>query len=64
MEEFTNIGMYPKPFDTSLVKNIIAEKDAYIVRSSEPTMQDIWPGSCVEVIFWFSYYYRCFIYRI
>ncbi|VDN58055.1 unnamed protein product [Dracunculus medinensis] len=50
MEEFTNIGMYPKPFDTSLVKNIIAEKDAYIVRSSEPTMQDIWPGSCVEIL--------------
>ncbi|VDK43668.1 unnamed protein product [Anisakis simplex] len=50
MEEFTNLGNYPTPFDTTLVKNVIAEKDAYVVRNGAPTLQQLWPGSNVEVL--------------
>lgn len=49
MEEFTNLGNYPKPADPTLVKNVIAENDAYIVRNGAPSMQELWPGSTVEV---------------
>lgn len=48
MEEFTNLKNYPKPFDATLVKNIIAEKDAYVVRQGTPEIQELWPGSNVE----------------
>uniref|UniRef100_A0A9J2P7A9 AB hydrolase-1 domain-containing protein n=2 Tax=Ascaris TaxID=6251 RepID=A0A9J2P7A9_ASCLU len=50
MEEFTNLGNYPKPVDTTLVKNVIAENDAYIVRSGTPSLQELWPGSNVEML--------------
>ncbi|VDN07927.1 unnamed protein product, partial [Thelazia callipaeda] len=50
MEEFTNLKHYPIPKDTRLVKNIIAENDGYIIRKGVPTMQEVWPGSTVQVI--------------
>lgn len=67
MEEFTNLGNYPKPVDTTLVKNVIAENDAYIVRSGTPSLQELWPGSNVEVSkrnflsSFSSYLGRCFV---
>ncbi|MCP9264118.1 Abhydrolase domain-containing protein-2 [Dirofilaria immitis] len=50
MEEFTNLSNYPTPKDTRLVKNIIAENDGYVIRAGVPTMQQVWPGTTVEVI--------------
>lgn len=49
MEEFTNLCNYPIPKDTRLVKNIIAENDGYVIRAGVPTMQQVWPGTTVEV---------------
>lgn len=49
MEEFTNLSNYPVPKDTRLIKNIIAENDGYIIRAGVPTMQQVWPGTTVEV---------------
>lgn len=49
MEEFTNIANFPIPKDTTLVKTIIAENDGYVIRDGVPSMQQIWPGSNVEV---------------
>lgn len=49
MEEFTNLCNYPTPKDTRLVKNIIAENDGYVIRAGVPTMQQVWPGTTVEV---------------
>lgn len=49
MEEFTNLYNYPIPKDTRLVKNIIAENDGYVIRTGVPTMQQVWPGTIVEV---------------
>lgn len=49
MEEFTNLGKYPKPIDPTLVKSVIAECDGYIVTSGVPSLQELWPGAQVEV---------------
>ncbi|KAK6105625.1 hypothetical protein QQG55_20975 [Brugia pahangi] len=50
MEEFTNLCNYPAPKDTRLIKNIIAENDGYVIRAGVPTMQQVWPGTTVEII--------------
>lgn len=50
MEEFTNLGKYPKPVDPTLVKSVIAECDGYIVTNGVPSLQEVWPGAQVEVL--------------
>lgn len=51
MEEFTNLKMYPIPFNTSIIHGIVAENDAYVLRlSSIPDLTKIWDGSTVEIV--------------
>uniref|UniRef100_A0A7E4ZU35 Hydrolase n=1 Tax=Panagrellus redivivus TaxID=6233 RepID=A0A7E4ZU35_PANRE len=50
MEEFTNLGQYPTPKATSLIKAIIAEEDAYVIRNDVPDLTEVWPGAQVQVI--------------
>uniref|UniRef100_A0AC35FNZ6 Abhydrolase domain-containing 18 n=1 Tax=Panagrolaimus sp. PS1159 TaxID=55785 RepID=A0AC35FNZ6_9BILA len=50
MEEFTNLSKYPVPYEPSLVKAVIAEEDAYIIRNDVPDLSDLWPGSHIKII--------------
>ncbi|XP_061164774.1 protein ABHD18-like [Saccostrea echinata] len=50
MEEFTHLGNYSSPVDTSIILSLVAESDAYIPRDNVMTHQDLWPGSKVKVI--------------
>jgi len=50
MEEFTNLSNFPVPFEPSLVKAIIAEEDAYVIRNDVPDLTDIWPGAHVKLV--------------
>lgn len=51
MEEFTNLAMYPIPIDTSLVKSIVADEDAYVLRvPSIPDLAQLWPGTTVNIL--------------
>lgn len=51
MEEFTNLANYPVPVDPTLVRSIVAEKDAYVLRIPDiPNLLDIWPGSKVQIL--------------
>jgi len=51
MNNFTNLENYPKPKNTSLVRSVVAEDDAYVPRIKEiPELTDLWPGSAVHVL--------------
>ena len=50
MEEFTNLSNFPVPYEPSLVKAIIAEEDAYVIRNDVPDLTDIWPGAHVKLV--------------
>jgi hypothetical protein len=51
MSDFTDLSNYPMPKNTSLIRSIIAEGDAYVLRMKEiPDLAEIWPGSSVFVI--------------
>lgn len=51
MDEFTNLQNYPIPLDTTRCHVVIAEEDAYVIRShGAPTFQDVWPGVTVETM--------------
>lgn len=50
MEEFTNLGRYPVPLAPELVKSVVAEADAYILREDVPDFAEIWPGSSVHIL--------------
>lgn len=50
MDEFTHLGNYSPPVDTSMILSVVAESDAYIPRDNVITQQDLWPGSKVKVI--------------
>ncbi|KAE9548160.1 hypothetical protein FO519_008628 [Halicephalobus sp. NKZ332] len=50
MEEFTNLSNFPVPFEPSLVKAVIAEEDAYVIRNDVPDLTDIWPGAHVKLV--------------
>lgn len=50
MEEFTNLANYPVPVDPRLVRAIVAEEDAYVLRDDDvPNLLDLWPGSSVHI---------------
>ncbi|VDL79083.1 unnamed protein product [Nippostrongylus brasiliensis] len=45
MDEFTSLENYPVPVDPSLCTAIVAEKDAYVLRShGAPDFRQVWPG--------------------
>uniref|UniRef100_A0A1I7WFV5 Secreted protein n=1 Tax=Heterorhabditis bacteriophora TaxID=37862 RepID=A0A1I7WFV5_HETBA len=51
MDEFTLLSNYPVPLDTSLCSAVIAEDDAYVIRThGAPHFQDVWPGMNVVVM--------------
>lgn len=51
MEEFTNLANYPVPIDTTLVRCIVAEEDAYVLRGPDiPNLIDLWPGAQVQIL--------------
>lgn len=50
MDEFTHLGNYSVPVDTSMILSVVAEEDAYVPRDNVIRLQDLWPGSKVKVI--------------
>ncbi|KAL6731551.1 hypothetical protein Aduo_002403 [Ancylostoma duodenale] len=45
MDEFTCLLNYPVPLDTSLCTAVVAEHDAYVLRShGAPDFRQVWPG--------------------
>ncbi|VDO60097.1 unnamed protein product [Heligmosomoides polygyrus] len=45
MDEFTLLTNYPVPMDTSLCTAIVAENDAYVLRThGAPDFRQVWPG--------------------
>lgn len=51
MDTFTNLAHYPIPVDTSTIRVVVAEDDAYVPRTSAiPDISDIWPGVSVSYI--------------
>ncbi|KAJ8297477.1 hypothetical protein KUTeg_024008 [Tegillarca granosa] len=50
MDEFTYLGNFSIPVDTSLIIIVHAKQDAYIPRGGVPSLEDLWPGSEVRFI--------------
>ncbi|CAJ0575559.1 unnamed protein product, partial [Mesorhabditis spiculigera] len=50
MHDFTHLGEYPVPIDTSLVHSVVGEDDAYVLREGVTHLNDIWRHAVVEVI--------------
>ncbi|XP_064609309.1 LOW QUALITY PROTEIN: protein ABHD18-like [Liolophura sinensis] len=44
MDEFTHLGNFSRPLDTSLIIIVAAKKDAYIPRDGVLSLEEIWPG--------------------
>ncbi len=47
MDEFTHLRNFPLPCDTRLVKVVVAEQDAYVLRSGVESFDTLWPGTQV-----------------
>lgn len=51
MAEFTDLAKYPIPLNTSLIKSVVAEDDAYVPMLDRiPGFTELWPGSEVKII--------------
>ena len=50
MDEFTHLGNFTLPFDTSLIEIVAAKSDAYILRDSVLSLEELWPGARVRYI--------------
>jgi hypothetical protein len=55
MEEFTNLGNYPVPYDPTKVHFVLAEDDLYVPMPKDnpqliPDIRQLWPGSNVTEV--------------
>lgn len=63
MHDFTDLGQYPVPLDSSLVHSVVAERDYYVLREGTShltvtisitfpnhSIQELWRGATVEII--------------
>lgn len=50
MDEFTHLGNYPCPVDTSLVVAVEAVDDVFIPRDGVAHLNDLWPHAEVRLI--------------
>ncbi|XP_077299151.1 protein ABHD18 isoform X2 [Arctopsyche grandis] len=50
MDEFTHLGNFSIPYDTSLIIAVCAKNDAYVPRGDSGALEELWPGAEVRYI--------------